>query len=319
MRGNISGHVKTVLICAIPLFFSLAMPLVTLAQDKEISSKTVRPSIAFQNKVVVETEIKDANSAIDYWIRTIAGRLNAELIGKIYENLELLHKDFKNGLIDWAILAPNDYVQFMNDIEAELGPVPLIEGKTKREYFLVVRSDSSISHIGDLKGKRMAWVTENDAGRIYVNTLLMQNKLPEIEDYFDVCIDKRTFSQAILAVFFGQADACITNDKTFKTLGVLNPQIRERLKILAASPAYLHAVSIFKKNIDPKIKSDIENEVYNLNGTVEGKQILMLFRIDGMVPVHEPDLNPTIELMKEYFKLKAKAGLSHSASETKAK
>lgn len=77
---------------------------------------------------------------------------------------------------------------------------------------MIVRSGSIISGLADLKGKVLAITSEDEAGRIYLNTLLLQNNFQEISEHFSAIIEKRMFSQVILAVFFGQADACIATD-----------------------------------------------------------------------------------------------------------
>ena len=311
---------RIILICMICIVSGVLTGKHASAQGRKVlSASDGEPDFvfAFYNKVLVETEIKDTKSAIDYWIRKLANRVDMEIAGYNYESLDSLHNDFKRGLIDWVNIAPSDYLVIRDDIEADLGPIAIIGGKTTRKYLLIVRSDSSILDIEDLEGKKLTVTEDNEGGRIYLNTLLWRNGLNGIEDYFHELIEKRTFPQVILAVFFGQADACIALDNTFKILAELNPQISERLTVIASSPELVHAVSLFRKNLDGEIRKKFEKEIYYLEQSVEGKQVLTLFKIDRMVPMQGPELQSMEKLLGEYNKLKRERTRSKTVVERK--
>ncbi len=304
---NLSGYlricVKLMFVAFLSGSFVFYNPEFSRAQDIPGPVPTMKATFGFYMKVLVETELKDARSAVDYWMKIVGRKVNLEIDGYIYENLDDLRNDFKHGLIDWINISPSDYLQIKDDIEADLGPSPLMGRKTIRRYFLIAQSNSLISEVKDLMGKKLSVTYDNEGGRIFLNTLLWDNNMQGIERHFQELIKKRTFGQAILSVFFGQADACITTDYAFETLVELNPQIRDKLKIVASSPALLHSVSIFRKNLDEIVRRIIENEVYNLDKTVEGQQVLTLFKIDGMVPIQESDLHSFVELYQKYLRL----------------
>ena len=139
-----------------------------------------------------------------------------------------------------------------------------------------------------------------------MNTLLLQNNFNEMSGHFSVVLKKRIFSQVILAVFFGQADACIATDYVFETLAELNPQMRNQLKIIAISPPIIHAVTIVRKNIDESLRNNMMNIISNLDQSAEGRQVLMLFKIEQMVPLYESDISTMETILYQYKALKNK-------------
>ncbi len=108
-----------------------------------------------------------------------------------------------------------------------------------------------------------------------------------------------------MAVFFGQADACIAADFAFGTLAKLNPQIENQLAILESSPEFIETVSLYRKNLDESIKNSITDAMCSMDDTIEGKQVRILFMIDGMVPADESDIKPFRLLLEEYERLKS--------------
>ena len=256
------------------------------------------------DKILVETDVKDARAAIDFWIDEFAEAVSLELKGQVYTEINSLYKDFKLGKLDWINVTLLDYLTVMKDIEAELGPVPLRGGKKTRNYLLIVRSDSQISHPKELAGKILAVAKNNEVGELYLNTLLLQNSMKESEYFFSEIIEKRTFSQAILAVFFKQADACIAADYSFHTLAELNPQILTTLKIIEKSQNHIRTITLYRKGLDDTIKKKLTDTMCSLDNTIEGKQVRLLFMIDGMVPSDETDIEPMRMLLDKYTSLK---------------
>jgi hypothetical protein len=77
------------------------------------------------------------------------------------------------------------------------------------------------------------------------------------------------------------------------------------LKILAASSELLDNLAIFRKSLDDGIKQKAREVAKGLKTNPRGKQILMLFKIEDLVPLNETDLSGIRDLLGEYNRLKA--------------
>ncbi len=275
------------------------------AQFIDRSSGTKKTTFAFCSKILTETEMKDARSAINYWIKKMAKNVGSEVEGYVYEDLDSLRNDFKKGILDWVSLTPDDYMNIRNDIEAELGLSPLLGGTHLIRYQLIVQANAPISNVEDLRGKTIAVTARNENVRQFLNLSLWEKKLQGIDTFFRAVVEKRTYPQAILAVFFGQVDACVATSYASDTIAELNPQIRQRLKVIAESPPLLHSVTIYRKTLEKESRDKIEEQLNNLNASPDGKQVLLLFGIDGMIPITESDLDSFREFYQKYVRLKA--------------
>ena len=111
-------------------------------------------------------------------------------------------------------------------------------------------------------------------------------------------------SQAILPVFFRQADACIVTRRAFEVSAELNPQIAQKLKPIITSPLFADSIVLFRKGYKSDNKKIFIDTALNIKKYPKGKQIMTLFQIGGFAPFKESYLDSVITLMRESGKLK---------------
>lgn len=280
----------------ITVFFSTC----SAQQAFEDTTEMPRVSFAFHRAMLVEQDIKDIRSAVVVWMKAIGKNAGLNLESKLYEDTQSLVQNFKEGKIDVLNIAPNFYLYIESEINAEPAYSVLVGGKKARKYLLLVRSDSQIADIKDLKGKNLSVMKTSEIGNIYLKVLLLRRKLGKPEDFFSTIIQKAKFSQALLSVFFGQADACIVTDTVLKTMTELNPQIGSKVKIITATSDITQIVGFYRADLSENIKKTILYEVTHLRDTAGGRQVLTLFGIDGALPASKSDLDTMRELLKEY-------------------
>jgi ABC-type phosphate/phosphonate transport system substrate-binding protein len=160
--------------------------------------------------------------------------------------------------------------------------------------------------VGELRGKSIAMKRDDDIGSLFLNVLLLRERYPEALRFFSEVKTKKNSSQPVLAVFFGQADACITTDISFRTVAELNPQVRERMKVLASSEELLTSVTFFRKAFDRKQKDRIVREAVSMKESYEGRQFMLLATIDGVAQLKEADFDTLRKLLAEYTEMKGK-------------
>lgn len=300
--SRISFKNLIIAVCCLSLmtaFFS------TCSAQETFKDTTEMPhvSIAFHRTMLVETDIKDIHSAIEVWVKTVGRNASLNFESTLYENINPLLRDYKSGKIDVLNIAPQLYLRIENEIDAEPAYLVIMGGKKTRRYLLLTRSDSPVNDIKDLKGKNLAVMSSSEIGNIFLNVLLLREKLGGPEYFFSTITQKAKFSQTVLSVFFGQSDACIVTETVLKTMTELNPQIGNKLKIIAASPEITQIVGFFRPDLSEKIKKIVLREVTHLQDSAVGRQVLTLFGIDGALQASESDLDTMRELIKEYDEL----------------
>jgi ABC-type phosphate/phosphonate transport system substrate-binding protein len=253
----------------------------------------LRFRIGYSVNSLPEIDIKDANAALEIWVKDIAKDMGASAESRIYTDIKSLIKDFQNGKLDMGVTLTSDYLNAERELNAELAFSKVRGGKTTSKHLLLVHSDSAYYDIRDLKNKKIAILRKDESGEGFLNSVLLKKKLPVAKKFFMGVEEKNKPSNAILSVFFKQADACITSDTSFNTMIALNPQIGKKLRVIASSPEVLETVSFFRRDYDEKYKQRVTKLSQELQDHPRGQQILILFQVDRLVKTKKSDLDMT--------------------------
>ncbi|MGA1197595.1 MAG: PhnD/SsuA/transferrin family substrate-binding protein, partial [Candidatus Latescibacterota bacterium] len=107
-------------------------------------------------------------------------------------------------------------------------------------------------------------------------------------------------TQAILPVFFQQADACLVPKTDFETAVQLNPQLGINLQILAESPGFKNSIACLQKEYYNNYAGLITEALKTIGQTEQGKQFFTLFRVNTMQRFDEAHLDNVKNLMQTY-------------------
>ena len=273
----------------------------SMADDKEMPNLV----LGYDVRVLLDANMKDIKAVTELWMEQLAEKNGLAANVVIYSDFTAMLEDFKDGRVDLASTVTLDYLRIAEDLGTELAYSSIYaNGKPTKKYLLIVRSDTGFVAVNDLARKKLVFPKTDDVALLFLNTLLLRNKLPEAPGFFSSIIDKRKFSQAVLSVFFRQADACIADDEAFSIMAELNPQIGRQLKIIAASPEIVGAVSFFRKAYCAKTKAIVRNATVDLVDTAEGRQLLTMFKLADIYPLKDSDLDSFRSLLNEYRRLK---------------
>ena len=265
-----------------------------------------RIAVGYSTQLFVEIDVKDAAAATKIWTTEVGNQAGLRPENHMYADVQRLIEDFKKGDIDIATFSTLAYFRNESVLPGDPAFIGVRNGKAAQRYVVLVPADRSYGSIKSLKGGRLA-ITQNDTMSIlYLNTLLLRKRLPEMDQFFSSVLNKSKPSQAIHAVYFGSADVCVTTEQAFQTMIELNPQVGRKLKIVGTSPGLLQGVSIYRSGYPKAIRKKIEAVVYNLKNYPRGKQVLTLFQCDDLAIPSSNDFAETRQLYGEYRRLKGK-------------
>ncbi|MCP4104609.1 MAG: phosphate/phosphite/phosphonate ABC transporter substrate-binding protein [Desulfobacteraceae bacterium] len=298
---NLNKILTIVCICFLFSTYYIVAAQVSLGKDP------VRLRMGFDISFISDKELdlKDAKAAMDLWVKNLDERLKLAAENYFYLNTDSIMKDFNDGKLDLVTITSLNYIRIAQGIDAELGYTLVKNGKKTHKYILLTQRKSGFNKLEDLKNKRLVIKTGDNTGLLFLNTLLLRENLEEADKFFSVK-EKKKFSRAVLAVFFGNAHACVTTDTLFKTMVELNPQVGKRLKIMASSPEIINNVSFFRRGYEENAKKLLNSAISKIKEDVQGQQILMLFNMDGISKLEKSDLESLKSLADEYDALKMK-------------
>jgi ABC-type phosphate/phosphonate transport system substrate-binding protein len=263
----------------------------------------------FSPQVLADADARDVDIAMSLWARELARTLpvkKAEIF--VAKSLKELQVSITAGDCDLVTLSAFEYLQIRD--RAKL--LPILVGANNvgrsREYLLLVRSDSGIGTLKDLRGKTIILpaVTKSYMSHLWLEVLLLRVGNQDSRVYFRQVMESGSSSKAMIALFFGKADATIVNRGTFETAKALNPQLGVRLKVIAESKSLAENISCLLASHNQKTKSMVEDAGLHLHDTVTGRQVLTLFKIDRIISYKPSYLDGLVELLQERDRLLTK-------------
>ncbi len=162
-------------------------------------------------------------------------------------------------------------------------------------HVLLVRRDSGIAELKNLKGHRILVATEHNqfTGSAWLNDLLARQGLPELATLAEVLEGERKPAKQILPVFFGQADACLVSRYEFAAMVEMNPQVGEKLVVLAESPRLLSLVFCLAASLGADRRAALRASLATVHKDEEFRQLLLLQKVTCLEPPDQISLEAT--------------------------
>jgi len=180
-------------------------------------------------------------------------------------------------------------------------------GKFNESLMILVHRESSFQSLEQLSKGRVIVERGSKAGdmpRFWLETLLLRRKLPPLQKFFTSLEVEDNPSRAPTKVYFRQADACVVSQGTFEALKELNPRFGRNLRVLSESPPLIFGFFCAVRGIEPEVRRAFIETGIKLSDEVEGRQILTLFRVDGIVRF-KPELMYHVQaLFREHERLR---------------
>jgi ABC-type phosphate/phosphonate transport system substrate-binding protein len=262
--------------------------------------------LGVSQKTFVDVDIKDGAAALKIYAEELGRQFGYDAQSKVYTDVEAMVRDVQSGTLDMLSVTTMEYFRIRGRVDGEMGVVHVRGGRSTSRYLVLVRNDARILGVEDLKGKKLSVLKGDELGRLFLNTLLLKQRFLEIAGFFSFVEERSKPSQAILSVFFGQTDACIVDDYAFTTMVELNPQVGTQLKVLASSPELYTSVCFFRRSCDEDLKQRARAMPRVLQETARGRQVFLLFKIEGILSIKESDLETTRKLVADYERLKGR-------------
>jgi phosphonate transport system substrate-binding protein len=179
-------------------------------------------------------------------------------------------------------------------------------GKSSFKILLLVRKDSKLKKIADLKGKKLSISDDDPINKVYLRVLLARSGIKEMEGFFSSVEVKVKPKAAVLDLFLQEADACLATDTIFKSMAQLNPQLKKTLRPIHYSESISNGGIFVRNDVPKKMVRDLTEVLLTLHQTEKGKQLLKIFRTPKMVQVNDRDYASARKIWKEYQELTRK-------------
>ena len=231
------------------------------------------------------------------WVRELGLRGDLDLTPEIvfFKDAVELVRLVKGKQVDMFNLGSLEYLQHAGRIPVRPELVAVAGDDVYDTYILLAHRARNATQVSHLAGSRLVVPTTGvDASLpfFWLESLLTGDGLGPSPDFFSEVRRVDKTSQAVISVFFGQADACLVSKRLYDTTADLNPQLRSDLVVLVESPGYLPAVACFRADFPSKLTALVKESALTLHTQARGRQILTLFGVRRIRPF-EPDMLAT--------------------------
>jgi len=203
------------------------------------------------------------------------------------------------GKVDIGWLATFSYVLAKDKYDVELLLIVERFGKPFYRGQIMVRADSGIKTLADLKGKTMAYVDPaSTSGHMYPKALIMSGG-HDPESFFSKSFFAGSHNAVVLSLLKGEVDAGAAYDGIRAAVAGSYPNIYKKIKVIAYTEDIPNDTVTARKGLSPELKARIKEGLKHLAKTPKGEKVLKrVYGISGLM-----DLDAFFDPVREASRL----------------
>jgi len=254
---------------------------------------------------------KDGRIAFSMWAKDMATEENVELDIRYVEEEKGLYDGFIKEKFHYVGMNPIFYLRHKERLDPYVGQSWIMQRSENsfERMLLLVRRDSGLFGVGDLKGKKIVTRRDNYMGQLFLDVEMLQQLHEPAAKYVGEIEEIAQYSTAVLRTYFKKADACIVPEYAFELVAEMNPAIRKELMPIVRSDAlFIPMIVMFHVNTGPGVLEAFARNVANLEHTARGRNILDLFKMKKARRVEPGELSALKAYYDRYLELQKRYG-----------
>ncbi len=256
--------------------------------------------VGYTEGVFSDVNRADAVASMKTWIEAIASQrgFRKTAVVKVFDSAAHLEEAVAAGELHVVIVQSHEYLEIEHTVALDPVYIPSRSESIPERIVLLVGANTPVTDLEGLRGTRL--IAHDTAGthlgRLWLERELAARNLQGIDEFFDLVELETNPSRVVLPVFFGRYAAAVISEKAFDVVSELNPQLRRNLTPLLRSPEVVSTVvCVWRGNWT--YKQDLLDGLSELDETIQGRQILTVFKIDRLSPFDDAYLEPVRKLV----------------------
>jgi ABC-type amino acid transport substrate-binding protein len=296
--------------CLLALFLSVGLLFApTHAEEKPPISMRMNMGYYF-NSISDVANRTDIEVSLNFWAEEVLveeAMKHNFIIGSsqtlLFDRMEDMQQAFQQGQLDLIAGPPLLLAQYFKKEELRDGFVGVREGKKTDKLILITRNDKKINSVKDLRGKHLGMIENDELTDIFLDTLTLKQLRKTYKDVARSVQLQKKNSHLILDIFFGRIDAGVVYISAYETMAELNPDVKNKLKILNEFPIKGRNFSYFRRDY-PLTDILTRMILLELKNNPRGKLILEIFKTAEIDYCKTEELDVFSTLYKDYLQLK---------------
>ncbi|MBI4844136.1 MAG: phosphate/phosphite/phosphonate ABC transporter substrate-binding protein [Nitrospirae bacterium] len=174
------------------------------------------------------------------------------------------------------------------------------DGNSTYKGYIFVNKYSTITDVKGMRNRVIAFVDKaTTAGYIFPVAYLHENGVDNIDTYFKEYFFTGSHDAAIDAVLDKKADIGCAKNTIYEMLARKNPDIKDKLKVIASSPEVPSNGLGLRKDLNPAIKSKLKAAFLGMSKDPDGKKVLEEFGALEFIETNINDYQPVFDLTEK--------------------
>lgn len=180
----------------------------------------------------------------------------------------------------------------------KLGVVPLarpvnLDGSSTYHGLLLVRKDSGIASVAEMRGKRMAYVDRaTTAGYVFPLAYLREHGINGEAGFFRETFFTGSHDAAIIAVLDGKADVAAAKHSVYDRIAKENPRVAKELTIMAKSASVPSNGLCVRGDLPDGLQKKLKKALLDLERDPAGQAVLAEFGARRFIETTKEDYRP---------------------------
>lgn len=276
------------------------MPIANAADDP-FAKESLRAG--FYAKSFPDFSAEDIEITVKLLSEELGKDVGVNSVVTVYSDIEAMRRDFETGVINFVVASSILLAtQFDTDLFSDGFRLVLLDGLADR-LLVLGQSKPNAENFGSYRGQRLVLTQYDPMTELYLDYLSWSHFKQSYRNSFKVMNPERKAHQLMLMLFFNQADVTCVYQNHYQTAIELNPQIRERLKVLAQVENLPQGIGLFHKRTPQAFREKVINESAKLHNSPRGQQLLQLFKSERAIRASVDDMTAVIELNRAHKRL----------------
>ena len=174
------------------------------------------------------------------------------------------------------------------------------EGRSTYHGLIIVRKDSLIRTVADMRGKRFAFVDKaTTAGYLLPLAYFKKHGVGDYRKYLNETYFAGTHEGVIEDVLNKKADIGAAKNTVFDRIAKSDERLRNELLVLDQSPEVPENGLAVRKDLDSKLKTKLKEALLAMQNNPEGKDVLNKFGAQKFIDTTDRDYGPVVTYAKE--------------------
>lgn len=230
----------------------------------------------------------------------LSQQLGREVVLETTKSFSHFWKNVKQGRYDIVHFNQYHYIVSHESFGYDVIAINKELGQATVSGSLIVRKDSGINKISDLKGKTVLFGGGKRAMQSYISaTWLLRKGGLKAGDY----VEKFAINppNTIISTYFKRADASGSGDVVMRLDNVRKRIDISQLKFLAKTKPMVHLPWAVRSKLPDKLKIKIQNILTGLTDSLEGKQVLKVASLDALIPAIDSNFDEHRKIITDVY------------------